>query len=96
MLLRNPEKILPVDYVEEILNQSMRERERALKSVIPHRVYLDLRNAEMRLNRALMDTAEENEELYAKIVAYTQDYIRSANRLMKFVDREYNIYHGKN
>ena len=96
MLLRNPEKILPVDYVEEILNQSVREREKSLKSVIPHRVYVDLRNAEMRLNRALMDKAEENEELYARIVAYTRDYIMAVNRLIKFVDREYNIYHDEN
>lgn len=96
MLLRNPEKILPVDYVEEILNQSVREREKSLKSVIPHRVYVDLRNAEMRLNHALMDKAEENEELYARIVAYTRDYIMAVNRLIKFVDREYNIYHDEN
>ena len=96
MLLRNPEKILPVDYVEEILNQSVREREKSLKSVIPRRVYVDLRNAEMRLNRVLMDTSEENEELYARIVAYIRDYIMNVNRLIKFVDREYNIYHDEN
>lgn len=96
MLLRNPEKILPIDYVEGILNQSVREREKTLNSAIPHRVIVDLKNAELRLNRILMDSSKENVEQYEKIVGYTRDYVMNVNRLIKFIDRDYIIYRSEN
>lgn len=96
MLLRNPEKILPIDYVEGILNQSVREREKTLNSAIPHRVIVDIKNAELRLNRILMDSSKENVEQYEKIVGYTRDYVMNVNRLIKFIDRDYIIYRSEN
>lgn len=94
MLLRNPEKILPVDYVEEIL--LAREREKALKNVIPHGVFVDLKSAEMSLKYALKNASEESGEVYENIVTYARDYVMAVNRFIKFADRNYNIYDGEN
>lgn len=92
MMLKNPERILPKEYVEVILEQSLRERRTALRNTIPDRAFTDVKNAEMLVNRVLVDIPEENEEYYDKVKNYVQDYMIAVNRLIKFADARYLKY----
>ena len=92
MMLKNPERTLPVGYVEEILEQSLRERPRVLRKLIPDRVFADIKNAEMRVNRVLVDIPDGNEDYYEKVKNYVADYILAVNRLFKFANAGYIKY----
>lgn len=92
MMLKNPERMLPKDYAEVIVDQALRERRKTLRNTIPDRAFTDIKNAEMLVNRVLVDVPEENEEYYDKVKNYVQDYMIAVNRLLKFADARYLRY----
>lgn len=98
MMLKSPERILPIDYVREVLQRSQKESNKALRSMIPARAIADLERTEMELNRVFIEMPELNEEYCEKVRVYARNYIMSVRRLMKFIGvsyPNYEIYHGE-
>lgn len=92
MMLRSPEKILPVDYVENVLQRLSRDRDKMMRNSVPPRVFTEIQRTEIELNRVLGEMIEENEESYDKIRNYVREYIMAVNRLLKFIDYGYSRY----
>lgn len=94
MMLRSPEKILPVGYVREILSLSQRE----IRSMIPGRAFTDLERSEAELIRVCTDISELNEDYMERIRIYLKKYTMSVRRIMRFIGVDYpnyDIYRGE-
>ena len=92
MMLKNPEKILPMDYVDEILVKMQRETERLTGSRIPPMVIMDVERSEMELNRMLVDDITElNEEAMGKIKECVEKYVMNVRRLRKCINARYSV-----
>lgn len=92
MMLRSPERILPVDYVEGVLQRLSRDRDKMLRNSIPPRVFAELQRTEIEMNRVLSEMSDGNEENCDKVRSYVREYVMAVNRLLKFIDYRYSKY----
>lgn len=88
MILRSPEKILPMGYVRDVLNQSQRE----IRGFIPQRALVDLERSEAELVRICLDTPEVDEDYREKIRVYLKNYAMSVRRVLRFIGIDYPHY----
>lgn len=97
MMLKNPEKILPMNYVHEIIVKIQRENDRLTRSMIPPKAIMDVERSEEELSRILVDITELNEESYERVKESVEKYALNVRRLMNFIgtrNMRYTIYRG--
>lgn len=98
MILRRPERILPVEYIQEVLNHSQNENNKMSRNPIPVRAIRDLERSEMELWQAISNMSEIEEESLLKIKACAQNYTIAVQRILKYLGinfHSFEIYRGE-
>ncbi len=88
MMLKSPEKILPMEYIRDILNQSQRE----MRSLIPAGALDDLKSSEVLLGRAFEDMPELDGIYLERLRKAVKNYTMSVRRVLRFIGADYPHY----
>lgn len=98
MMLKNPEKILPMEYVQSVILQSQKESSKIIKNMVPQRIIVDLEHSEMELNQLLSEASEVDGESTERIRNSVRSYMVCTRRLLKFLGIMYPsfiLYRGE-
>lgn len=92
MILKNPEKIMPIEYIQEALAESTRISRKQIQEMVPHHILMDLKKSEETLNSLILGRSETNEELLDAIKAELRNYITINKRILKLLGLLYPGY----
>lgn len=90
MMLKNPEKILPMEYVRDILNQLQRE----MRNIIPEGAFIEFERREAELIRVCMDIPEVDEAYINKIKLSMKKYTTYVRKIMNYLGIEFPKYYN--
>lgn len=85
MLLKNPERILPVEYIEQALNQTQMSGAEKLVNAIPIGYVTDLMKKEGELKNVLLGMKKTDDASVMKLKEYILSFVNSTNKIMKII-----------
>lgn len=92
MLLKTPDKILPVDYIQDIILQIQKDTSKNANNLIPKSALNQLVHNEIFLNNLLYAQREINEDFIGRLKVAVGEYIMSCNRILKYIGVHYPRY----
>ncbi len=93
MMLKSPEKMFPIEYVQEVLQQLQKEGGKNAQNKVPIKVVTDLERDEAELVRIITEVSVFNDEHFEMLRTRVKRYISSTRRVMKFLGIQYPAYY---
>lgn len=93
MLLKNPEKLLPQEYLKNVVNNSPDDYKRYLRSLVSHREIVLLSRYEDKINNFLsMNYSEFNEEMFHELKLFIKEFEASYKQIFDKLGIKYPQY----
>ncbi len=89
MMLKNPDKILPPEYLRELLNETKSDFNSYVREMIPKPVITELLSCEESLNRMMLGKYELSEEYLNDFVVRVREYIGASRQLRRYLGIKY-------
>lgn len=85
MLLKNPERIFPIEYVEQIFDQTHMNNAEILANTIPVSFIADLMKKEGDLKNGLSNIKNTDDVSFKKLKENIMSFVNSTNKIMKII-----------